>query len=147
MKKILVYYKLVLLTSIAVVVATMCSFAIMFKNFISSSVTSWTLLFSMMPVIATLTLIILDATYISTCRSYDGTYLGEYRLSFVKKGKSNRFQRMTEDVVKIIALILIVLSIIVLIFAISQPMIEGIISYSLLLIVGVSHLYMANKKI
>lgn len=147
MQKILTYYKLTLLTSVAVVIILMCSFLLLFKNITSSNFSGIYILKGSVPIWLSIVFTILDVAFISNYHHTEEIYL-ERGISIKRRERRrlSRAQRCITDILKVFSITVIIICIVSASQMVNKVMIEGVIVYALLLLVGICHLYNAIRK-
>jgi hypothetical protein len=136
----------VILTSIAVVISMLCGVVMAFKNYLLLDGSQFIMIAATVPIISTLVFIIMDVAYISNCRDLGDFHLEQYSRISIKMGKTSKIQHGISNIIYFFSIILIIVSIMMISYMVSNAIKEGIIAYVTVLILGASHLYMTNKK-
>jgi|GEM_PF-2743942 len=148
MKQTLVYYKLIVLDSISIVLSLLLGLIILLKNVYVVDITGFFLLGCIIPIILELSFIIFDVTLVNKSRNEDDIDLGKYQLIFIRgKRRLTKSQKTVLKNLNVLSSLVVLISLIMIFFFNSKSIIEGIILYSLLIIISGCHFYFTDKRI
>lgn len=147
MKQMLLYYKLIILNSISIVITMLCGMVMMIKKIDilgSSKLFIWG---CSIPIIIGILFLLLDVTFVCNWRDIEDINLGKYEQTYRRgRKKLTTAQLLILKNVNAISLLAIFVSALMIFFMKSISLTEGIIAYSLTLIVSLFHYYSSSKR-
>jgi len=144
MKQLLVYYKLILLDSVVCLITVILGAMLVFKNITASNMSEIIILGFILPLFMSLLFTILDLAFISNCVNLDDIYSSEFPKTTRRK-RLTKAQRLILKNLNVYSSLIIVTSIIIIFFMNSKSIIDGIILYELILVLGICHSFITNK--
>lgn len=148
MKQFLIHFKLVMLDSFSIVIVFICGLEILFTNIVSLKLDPTYVLLGIIPVILTMMLTILDVFAISCYNDLRAEDFDTYRLvPSAEKTKPIKVMRNTMKVIKFIAVLAIITSIVIGLYALALSLTTAIVAYVILLFLAASHFYAVTRKI
>ncbi len=146
MKRILVYYKLTLITSVSIVILTICGLIAIINNFTQQENINLFIFPISLPIVSALVFIILDVLLISNSIN-EKIYKDEYPLTLKRTRRLNKLKHVLSDLLFIFSLIIIVVSMFMIFVMFSKFATVGSALYIVLLILGFCHACMLNRRI
>lgn len=148
MKRLLIYYKLVMLDSVAFVGIFISSVLTLIASIQYVSPEKMYAFGLIVPLCFALLFILLDVSYIATCRDYDEEYINVYLLANrLKKRKLTKYPRNIQSIITAFSTLGIIISICLILAIRLNYIIGGILPYVFITVLGIVHLYEVNKKV
>lgn len=148
MKRLLIYYKLVMLDSAAFVGIFISSIITLIVSIEYVSPEKMYAFGLTVPLCFGLLFILLDVSYIATCRDYDEEYINVYLLANRrKKRKLTKYPRNIQSIITAFSTLGIITSICLILAIRLNYIIGGILPYVFITVLGIVHLYEVNKKV
>lgn len=148
MKQFLIHFKLVMLDSFSIVIVFICGLEILFTNIVSLKFDPTYVLLGTIPAVLTLMFTILDVFAISCYRELRAEDFDTYRLvPSVEKTRPIRVMRTVMKLIKFIAVLAIIISIVIGLYALALSIKTAIVAYVILLFLAASHFYAVTRKI
>lgn len=148
MKRLLIYYKLVMLDSAAFVGIFISSVVTLIASIEFVSPGKMYTFGLTVPLCFGLLFILLDVSYIATCRDYDEEYINVYLLANRRrKHELTKYPRNIQNIINLISIIGIITSICLILAIKLNYIMSGILPYVFITILGIVHLFEVNKRI
>lgn len=147
MKHILLYYKLIILNSISIVITMLLGIVMLIKNFDVLYSSKLFILGCSIPIIIGILFLLLDVIFVCNCRNVEDTDFGKYELTYRRRRKKlTKTELLILKNVNAMSLLAIFVSVIMIFFMKSISVTEGIIAYSLTLLISLLHYFSSNRK-